>query len=293
MAKIIGLGHYVPDRYIANREISDNPIWVEETLGIRERHVITYGESTSGLATVAGMKAMENAGIDKVDVIIVATSTPDKVAPSTASLVMKRLNQQCASFDINAVCSGFLFALALGDSLINSGADHVLVIGVDTYSTITDWESRDCIFFGDGAGAVVLTHGNNVKSVYITGAEGNAFVCEHNGKFRMKGSDVYDAALDLIPKAIDYVLKDCKLNISDIDYFTPHQPSTRILYGIADKIGLPRYKVLMNLDKYANTSAGTIPILLSEKWPLFQVKDKLLIAAIGAGWAYGAIIYEV
>jgi 3-oxoacyl-[acyl-carrier-protein] synthase-3 len=293
MAKIIGVGHYVPEKVILNEDISSNPAWVAENTGIKERRIVQMGQTSSSLAVVAGSKALEMAGIKDVDVVIVATATPDMIAPSTACMVRQRLNLKGAAFDINAVCSGFLYAMTLGHTLIDNGAESILIIGVDTFSKITDWNRRDNIFFGDGAGAVVMGKVVNVQGMFIGASDGNAFMCEQGQKFVMHGKLVYNAALDLIPKAVKNVLRRANIGIEEIDYMVPHQPSIRILNDVADKIGLPREKVLMNMDKYANTSAGTIPILLSESWGKFKQGDKLLFAVIGSGWTYGALIYEI
>jgi 3-oxoacyl-[acyl-carrier-protein] synthase-3 len=173
-------------------------------------------------------------------------------------------------------------------------AENALVIGVDCFSEITDWSDRNCVFFGDGAGAVVLTKGNNILSALITGdSNNNGFICANEDSFMMDGKKVYENALRLVPQAVEQVLFKAGLTISDIDYMVPHQPSKKLLHAIADKIELPREKVLMNMDRYANTSAGTIPILLHESWSKFKEGDKILMAAIGSGWTYGALIYEV
>lgn len=294
MAKITGVGHYVPEKIVFNHEVSFDSAWVELNTGIKQRRIIGEGQTTASMAVVAGMKAVESARLKDIDVVIVATATPDMIAPSTACIVKNRLNLSGAAFDINAVCSGFLYGMILGHSLINSGAKNVLIIGADIFSILTDWDRRDCVFFGDGAGAVVLSSGEGVKSMFM-GADlsENTFTCEHGKKFVMNSKGVYNAALRLIPEAINIVIQCAGMTIDEIDYMVPHQPSIRILNDVADKIGLPRSKVLMNMDRYANTSAGTIPILLSESWIRFRPGDKILFAAIGAGWTYGAIIYEV
>jgi 3-oxoacyl-[acyl-carrier-protein] synthase-3 len=292
MSKIIGVGHYVPKTILKNESITDSPEWVEEVIGIRERRFSIT--STSDLATKAARKAMKKAGVDDVDVVILATATPDMIAPSTASIVKRNLGITGAAFDINAVCSGFLYGMILAHSLLESGAGTVLVIGADTFTEITDFKKRDCVFFGDGAGAVVMTKGNNMQSALMLADNAeNGFSCEHEDTFEMNGKLVYQEAVRLVPDAINRALKAANMTIDDIDYMVPHQPSKRILHDIADKIGLPREKVLMNMDRYANTSAGPIPILLSESWKRFKKGDNILFAAIGAGWTYGAIIYEI
>lgn len=287
MSRITGTGFYVPANVVTNDQISDSNLWIVNNTGIKERRI------SSKTSSFLGTKAAEKLG--DCDVLIVATATPDKKAPSTASIIKKELGLTGAAFDINAVCAGFIYALALGDSLIERGADKVMIIGVDTFSFITDWKRRDCIFFGDGAGAVMLEKGNGFKSFFIgsDSKDTEGFFCDHNRKFHMEGRKVYSTALRLIPAAVRDVLQRADMTINDIDYMVPHQPSKRILIDVAKEIGIPEERVLMNMDKYANTSAGTIPILLAENWNKFKEGDNLLFAAIGSGWTYGAAIYEV
>jgi 3-oxoacyl-[acyl-carrier-protein] synthase III len=289
MAKIINTGFSVPEIVLKNSDISDSPEWVSSVLGIEERRNIGK-ESIVDLC----VQSVDGFDLKKVDVLIVATATPEAVAPSTACLVAKELNLVCPAFDINAVCSGFLYGLILADSLINSGARNVLVIGADTFSKITDFTDRNCVFFGDGAGAVLLSKGNNFKySYWGTDHFPQGFECDKNGTFKMDGRIVYDIALKLIPEAVDEVLTNTGWDIEDIDYMVPHQPSIKILSAIAEEIGIAKDKVLMNMHRYGNTSAATIPILLAESWDKFKKGDKILFASIGSGWAYGAITYQV
>jgi 3-oxoacyl-[acyl-carrier-protein] synthase-3 len=284
--KIVSTGFYVPEHVVWNDDISDNDDWIVENIGIKQRRRIIPDQTTVSLGFVAALKAIK---AFKIDMIIVATATPDNIAPSTACMIARRLNINCVAFDINAVCSGFLFAFALAENY-----DNVLIIGVDTFSTITDYKDRNCVFFGDGAGAVVVTKGDNMKSIVIhSDISEQGFICKTGGTFRMDGKIVYKMALKLVPEAINEALDKAGLKISDIDYMVPHQPSKRILNDIADKIGLPREKVLMNMDRYGNTSAATIPILLAESWSRFKKGDKILFAVIGSGWTYGAAVYEV
>lgn len=295
-AKIIGTGFYVPPQRLTNDDISDNAQWVTDHTGIKERHVIAIGETSAYLGTKAGRMAIASSKLQKrdIDMILVATATPDKIAPSTACIIKGFLGcDNAVALDINAVCSGFLFALSMAQQYLTI-YENILIIGVDTFSLITDWSDRDCVFFGDGAGAVVVTRGNNLKAISIhSDSNNNGFICDIGGTFKMNGKLVYETALRLVPEVIDEVLQQAGMTAGDIDYMVPHQPSKRILNDIADKIGFPRDKVLMNMDRYANTSAGTIPILLHESWSKFKKGDKLLFAAIGSGWTYGAAIYEV
>ena len=298
MAVLIGTGFCVPDKVITNIEISDSWKWIVENTGIRERRI---GMTSTDLGAEAAMRAIENAGKNEgirkedIDMIIVATSTPDKIAPSTACLIRNKLNLNAVAFDVNAVCSGFLFALSVAENYTKSGYNNVLVIGVDTYSQIIDWEHRDCIYFGDGAGAVILSSKESrfYKIIIRSEKMEEGFICEHGQKFVMKGSEVYKSALRLLPAVINEILNDCFMVINHIDYMVPHQPAIRILKDVSTKIGIPFEKVLTNMDKYGNTAAATIPILLAENWHRFKRYDTLLFASIGSGWNYGAAIYEV
>jgi 3-oxoacyl-[acyl-carrier-protein] synthase-3 len=294
--KIIGTGFYVPPQVLTNEDISDSPQWVIDHTGIKERHVVALGETSTYLGTKAGRMAIEASGLQErdIDMIIVATATPDKIAPSTACMIKGFLGcDKAVAFDINAVCSGFLFAMSIAQQYLTTHR-NILIIGVDTFSSITDWADRNCVFFGDGAGAVVVTMGRNLLAIDIySDSNDNGFTCDLGSTFKMNGKLVYETALRLLPSAITNILHTFLLTITDVDYMIPHQPSNKVLLAIADKIGLPREKVLMNMDKYANTSAGTIPILLSESWSKLKEGDIILFAAIGAGWTYGVAIYKV
>ena len=321
--KIIGTGSYVPEIIYTNEYIETlcptNNAWIQETLGIKERRIAQPGEFTSDLATKAGLRALESANLSvlDIDLIIVATATPDRKAPSTASIVQYKMQANNAvAFDIAAVCSGFLFAMSIGTQYIASGVyNKVLVIGADEFSTIIDWKRRDAVFFGDGAGAVVLTSADKTEGFLAyrlyTDTRENHFgftipaggveipITEdvlHEGLqyFQMDGKAVYNSAISVLPRAITQVLKDTKLTISNIDLMIPHQPSIKILKKTAEIIGLPFEKVMTNMDKYANTSSGTIPILLDEVNRLGRIKkgDNVLFAAVGSGWTYGAAIIK-
>jgi 3-oxoacyl-[acyl-carrier-protein] synthase-3 len=320
--KIIGTGSYTPSKVVTNEYLSERlattPQWIEDNLGIKERRVAKADEFTSDLAAQAALKAIENADLTKetIDLIIVATATPDRLAPSTAAIVQdKILAYNAVAFDISAVCSGFLYAMSVASQFIASGVyDNVLVIGADTFSKITDWTRRDAVFFGDGAGAAVLSHGADEEGflafrLYTDGRGKWNFTIPAGGSeipateatvkdklhyFQMNGKAVYETATEVLPIAIAQVLKDTGLTIDDIDLMVPHQPSIKILQKTAEKIGLPFKKVMTNMDKYANTSGGTIPILLDELNRSKRIKkgDILLFAAVGSGWTYGASIMK-
>ena len=320
--KIIGTGSFVPETIYTNEYletiIDTKSSWIFENLGIKERRIASKDQATSDLAAEAALKAIENAGLtkDDIDLIIVATATPDRLAPSTAAIVQDKIQAYNAvAFDISAVCSGFLYGMSVASQFIAAGVyDNVLVIGADTFSKITDWKRRDAVFFGDGAGAAVFTHGNvregflafrlytdgRGKWNYTIPAGGSEIPTTNetlkNGLhyFQMNGKAVYDTATKVLPIAINQVLEDTGLKIEDIDFLIPHQPSIKILEKTAEIIGLPWEKVMTNMDKYANTSGGTIPILLDEVNRAGKLKkgSTILFAAVGSGWTYGAAILK-
>jgi len=320
--KIVGTGAYVPDEIVSNQylesKLATSSKWIFENLGIHERRRASSTQCTSDLAYVAGKMAIENAGLSKddIDLIIVATATPDRLAPSTASILQDKLEAYNAvAFDISAVCSGFLFAMSVASQYIASGVyNNVLVVGADTFSKITDWDRRDAVFFGDGAGAAVLTHASDNEGflayrLYTDGRGKHEFTIPAGGSelpadqntidqrqhfFQMNGKAVYETATKVLPMAINQVLLDTNLTIGNIDLMIPHQPSIRILQKTAEIIGLPFDKVMTNMDKYANTSGGTIPILLHETYISGKIKKgaNILFAAVGSGWTYGAAIIK-
>ena len=320
--KIIGTGSYLPEKILTNqmleKMVSTNSKWIEDNLGIKERRIASNDEATSDLATKAASRAIENSGLtkDDIDLIIVATATPDRLAPSTAAIVQDKLQAyNSVAFDISAVCSGFLYGMSVATQFIAAGVyDNVLVIGADTFSKITDWKRRDAVFFGDGSGAAVFTHGNvnegfMAMRLYTDGRGKLNYTVPAGGSeipatietvkqglhyFQMNGQAVYETGTKVLPIAINQVLKDTGLKIDDIDYLIPHQPSIKILQKTAEIIGLPWEKVMTNMDKYANTSGGTIPILLDEVKRSGKLKkgDNILFAAVGSGWTYGAAILK-
>ncbi len=319
-AYIKGTGSYAPKNVVKNdffESVGSSDKWIYENLGIKERRIST-GETTSDLAYQAGLIAIQDAGlqVEDIDLIIIATATPDRLAPSCACFVQEKLNATNAvAFDISAVCSGALFATATAVQYIKSGMfKNVLVIGADTFSTITDWNRRDAVFFGDGAGALVLSHTTQDKGFqdFILKTDGTGkehFTIPAGGSekptsidtlssgehyFKMNGSQVYKTAIDVVPKCIDEILSKNNCSIDQIKYLLPHQPSIRILQEVARRVGLPFEKVKTNMDRYANTSGGTIPIILDEtlKENTFEAGDLLLFAAVGAGWTWGTALYK-
>ena len=319
---ITGTGSYAPEQIFSNEYIctlvDSTPDWIYNTLGIRERHIAKENECTSDLAEKAARQAMSMAGLtaDDIDLIIVATTTPDRIAPSTACIVQEKIGAyNAAAFDMNAVCSGFLYGSTVAAQFVSSGMyDNVLIIGADTFSKIIDWTRRDCVFFGDGAGAAVFSRsvdgtgflnanlhadgrGKMAWTIPAGGSESptsQATVDAGEHTFIMNGKDVFDTATTVLPEAINQVLRSCDLPIEDIKYVIPHQPSIGILKKTAETLETDFSKFLTNMDRYANTSAGTIPILLDEtnRAGMLKSGDLILFAAIGAGWTWGASVMK-
>lgn len=321
--KIIGTGSYAPEKIYTNDYLATlvptNDEWVYKNVGIHERHIAADDEFTSDLASKAGLRAIENAGLSPMDIdlIIVATATADRKAPSTAAIAQHKMGcKNAAAFDLTAVCSGFLFGASVASQYIASGVyDNVLVIGADTFSKITDWTRRDCVFFGDGAGAAVFSSSNVTEGFLafrlytytedrmfgftIPGGGMETPITKDNYDqglqyFQMDGHAVFESATKVLPQAIGQVLEDAGITIDDIDLMIPHQPSIRILQKTAEQIGLPFEKVMHNMEHYANTSGATIPILLDECNRAGKINkgDTVLFAAVGSGWTYGAAIIK-
>lgn len=318
--RITGTGSYAPGRVVTNAELAGrvdtSDEWVRSRLGIAERRIAAPGERTSDLAAEAGRRALENAGVEasELDMIIVATATPDRLAPATAPRVQHALGaRNAAAFDVNAVCAGFVYGLTVGAQFVGTGMSHkVLVIGADTFSRITDWSRRDCVFFGDGAGAAVLSHtgddaGFLCSRLYADGSGYEAFTVPAGGSetpaspetvssglhfYRMDGHIVYETAVEVIPQALRSVLSVSGLLPRDVDHVIPHQPSIRILEESARRLDIPFERFHTNMDRYANTSSATIPLLLDEvnRKGLILPGQIVGFVAVGAGWAWGASI---
>ncbi|MDO8897696.1 MAG: beta-ketoacyl-ACP synthase III [Bacteroidales bacterium] len=317
---IKGTGSYAPANIVKNdffEKVGSSDEWIFDRLGIRERRIST-GETTSDLGYKAGLLAIENAGltVNDIDLMIVATATPDRQAPSCACFIQEKMEAfNTVAFDVAAVCSGALFTISVGVQYIKSGMyNNVLVIGADTFSTITDWSRRDSVFFGDGAGAMVLSYTEEDKGFldFVLHSDGRGkehFTIPGGGSenpanqetidkkqhyFQMNGQEVFNTAVDVVPKSIIEILAKNNFSIDQIDYMLPHQPSIRILQEIARRVNMPFEKVKTNMDRYANTSGGTIPILLDElhRSNTFKPNDMLLFAAVGAGWTWGTALYR-
>ncbi len=320
--KILGTGSHTPFRVYTNEYletiVDTKAHWIYEHLGIKKRRIVSKGETTSDLGAVAALEAIADAKIkpQDIDLIIVATTTPDMPAPSAACFIQEKIGAfNAGAFDVSAVCTGFLYAISLATDCLHSGNyKHILVVGADAFSTITDWTRRDAVFFGDGAGAVVLTRDDDDNGFVISkvGADGRGKMIWHipaGGSlnpinettakdrlqfWQMDGKGIYNSATRVLPKVIKEVLKDSGLKQDDIKYMIPHQPSIKILKKTAELLNFDFQKVLTNMDKYGNTSAATIPILLDEtnKAGKLNKDDYLLFAAVGSGMAWGAMILK-
>lgn len=320
-AGIIGTGAYVPERILSNEEIERttpgaNAKWIQDHLGIRERRIAGPHESTGDLATEAGRRAIQNAKLTPRDIglIIVCTTTPRRIAPSTACYVQHQLGaSECPAFDLAAVCSGFIYGIGVASQFVSAGIyRNVLVIGADTFSKITDWNRRDCVFFGDGAGAAVVGEcpsGEGVLSIDLgaDGSEHDAWTVLAGGSqhpttqetlndrhhyWQMDGKAVYDMAIYRIPWTLGRSLQKAGLTTQDIDHVIPHQPSIQILKRSAEILGIPFDRFHTNMDRYANTSAATIPLVLHETREAGHLKKGQVLAfiAVGAGWTWGSVI---
>ena len=301
--RIKGIGSYVPDRCLTNRDLHEmygtNELWPEQYLGIKERRWV-IDELASDLGYKAGLKAIQNSGLDvkDIDLMIVATSSPDKISPSTACIIADKLNISCPCFDVNSVCTGFLYGLNIAAPLIEAKAyKNILLIATETYSKITDTNSRDCVYFGDGAGAIVLTESETgwiSTEVYSDGRGKDGFMTPIGSTFVMDGKAVFEAGTSKLPLAINKMLQNTELNVDNIDYMVPHQPGIKMLKVISETVGLPFEKVITVMDKYANIAAASIPIALDDAIKLDKIKQgqTILLASVGSGWTWGAGIIK-
>ncbi|MFH1709946.1 MAG: beta-ketoacyl-ACP synthase III [bacterium] len=316
-AKIIGTGSYVPKKVLTNFDlekiVDTSDEWIRERTGIRERRIAADGEATSDLALEAARRAIESAKIDpkELELIIVGTSSPDMLFPSTACIIQDKIGAvNAAAFDVSAACSGFNYALAAAASFIESGLyNNVLVIGADTLAKYLDWTDRNtCILFGDGAGAAILkgsADGSGILASHL-GAEGSGgkYLIMPGGGSRdpeakkrfiwMDGKEVFRFAAKVLPKCVKAVLEKAKLKIEDVSLLIPHQANIRIIDFALKNLGLSKNKVYVNLDRYGNTSAASIPIALDEALKEGRIKkgDIVALAGFGAGLTYGANIVK-
>jgi len=303
---IKGIGSALPERVITNKEISakvnTTDEWIFSKLGIKERRVASSEETPSILGYRAALRALEDANITKedLDLIIVATSSPEQISPSTACIIHSKLGieKNIPAFDINAVCSGFVYAMSIAAPLINSGTyNNILIIATEAYSKVTNWDDQHCVFFGDGAGAVVLS--SLEEGYFVTKLEANGketgmtgFNLSLDKPFIMNGKQVWGQAIKVLPQSIKDILIEAELQIEDIKMLVPHQPSINILKEVAREVGIPIEKVKTVMDRYANIAGASIPIALDEaiKKREIQSGDKIILSAIGSGWTWGSIL---
>ena len=313
---IKGCGHYLPHRIVKNKffenELDTTDEWIFSRTGIKQRHFASEKELTSDLATKAAQNALDDAKMcaDKIDVLIVATSTPDQTFPSTATKVQHNIGMSNGyAFDIQAVCAGFIFALDNANALIRSGqAKRVLVIGAETFSRILNWKDRStCVLFGDGAGAVILeaneNEGNNrgllASKLYSNGkyndllyVNGGVSSSKESGHIVMQGKEVFKHAVSKLVEASEETLKSAKINKKEISWIVPHQANIRIINSTAKKLEVDKSKIILTVGNHGNTSAASIPLALStaniEK--KFKKNDIVLLEAIGGGLTWGAMV---
>jgi 3-oxoacyl-[acyl-carrier-protein] synthase-3 len=308
---VLGAGSALPRRQVTNAELAETvdttDEWIVERTGIRNRYIAGDGETTATLATDAARSALEHAGLEatEIDLIVLATATPDQTFPSTATKVQAALGiNDCVAFDVHAVCTGFLYALSVADSMLRSGsATKALVIGAETFSRILDWEDRGtCVLFGDGAGALVLRAEEGDSGILATRLHADG---RHNdllfvdggpsttgtvGKLRMKGREVFRHAVVNLADVMGEVLDGAGLSAGDVDWVVPHQANARILDATAKKLGLPPEKVVVTVDRHANTSAASVPLAFDTAVKDGRIKrgDLVVLEAMGGGFTWGA-----
>jgi len=314
----LGCGAYLPEQVLTNAElakrIETSDDWIRKRTGIRERHIAAEDELTSDLGVTAAKRALRKADIsaDDIDLIVCATSTPDETFPATATRIQAQLGcSRGAAFDVQAVCSGFVYAMAVADNFLRLGqAKRALVIGAETFSRILDWQDRGtCVLFGDGAGALVLeatecdctnadrglisTHvysdGRHHDALYVDGGPGSNGQVGH---LRMQGKEVFRHAVVRMAEAIDTALGVNELQASDVDWMVPHQANVRIIEAMAQRLGLPTDRVIITVDRHANTSAASIPLALNEGLEDGRIKtgDLILMEAMGGGFTWGSAL---
>ena len=306
--KISGVGTYLPAERVTNELIAKrapiNPEWVRRKLGISERRIARADETTSDLAANAGRAALEDAEIapEDVQMVIVATTTPDRLTPATACFVQGKLGiRDVPAFDVGAACSGFIYAVTTAAQFIENGCcENALVIGADTLSRLTNWDSHDCVFFGDGAGAVYIERSTDPKAFFLSRLTADGVGQEHftvppdSPWFSINSPAVYSSVKQLISQVTREVLRQAQLEPCDIAHVIPHQASITLLRDIASETGLSFNKFWLHMDRYGNTAAATVPIALSEAVHSSAVRDGdwMLFAAAGAGMTSGAAVYR-
>ena len=316
-SRIVGTGSYLPARVVTNDELSrtldTSDEWIRTRTGIRQRHIAEPAQTSSDLALPASRAALAAAGVGvgEIDLIVVATSTPDFVFPSAACLLQAKLGaKNCPAFDVQAVCTGFIYALATADNFIRAGqARTALVVGTEVFSRILDWNDRGtCVLFGDGAGAVVLrgdaSPGIRATVLHADGTHAGILSVPGNvcgGQIvgspfvQMEGQAVFKFAVRVLDEAAREALAQCGLEVTDIDWLIPHQANMRILDATARRLGLPHEKVIVTVDRHANTSAASVPLALDEAVRDGRIRagHKVLLEGVGGGFTWGAALVEM
>lgn len=316
-SRIMGTGSYLPERVLSNQDlermVDTSDEWITERTGIKKRHIVAEGETTCDLAEAAARRALEMAGRkpEELDLIIVATTTPDRIFPSTACLLQARLGAAgCPAFDVQAVCTGFVYALGVADQFIRNGtARSALVIGAEAFSRIIDWNDRGtCVLFGDGAGAVILeasdepgilsTHlhadGRYEELLYVPYgiSDGLDKVESGQARVRMRGNEVFRVAVNTLGRIVDETLSANDMKKSDVDWLVPHQANIRIIRATARKLGIDMDRVVVTVDQHGNTSAASVPLALdvAVRDGRIQRGETVLMEAFGGGFTWGSAI---
>ena len=313
-SRISGTGSYLPEKILTNRDleklVDTSDEWIYTRTGIRERRIAADDQMTSDLALIASRRALDAARLapEDIDLVIVATTTADMIFPSVACLLQAKLGvTQGAAFDVQAVCSGFVYALAIADNFIRAGQyRHALVVGAEVYSRILDWKDRStCVLFGDGAGAVVLSRsdtpgllatrlhadGRYAHILLVPGGVSKGAVCGHPF-LQMEGNAVFKLAVKVLGEVADETLEAAGLARSDIDWLIPHQANIRIIQATAKKLGLPMERVVTTVERHANTSAASVPLALDEavRAGLIRPGQNVLLEGVGGGFTWGAVL---
>jgi 3-oxoacyl-[acyl-carrier-protein] synthase-3 len=309
-ARIVGTGSYLPPRIITNSELENSldttDEWITSRTGIKERRIVE-DQNTCDLALEASINALEMAELkaSEIDLIILATTTPDKIFPATATTLQDRIGASCPAFDIQAVCAGFVFALTTAQQYIENGvAENILVVGSETMSKIVDWNDRStAVLFGDGAGAIVVSKDNTpgIKHAklcsdgkYLSSLHVNNNGINETGTIEMMGNEVYRIAVNRLSDLAEETLKDCNMTSDDLSWMVPHQANIRIISAVAKRIKIPMSKVILTIEKHGNTSAASIPLALDVAVRDGRIKkgDNLLFEGIGGGFSWGSLLVE-
>ena len=315
-SKIIGTGSYLPEKVLTNSDlekmVDTTDEWIMQRVGIRERHVIgDSGDTTATLAENAARAALEAAKLnpEEIDLVIVATASPDNVFPGVACLLQQRMeiNNDCPAFDINVACAGFVYALSIADQFVKSGmARHALVVGADSLSPVVDWTDREtCVLFGDGAGAVVLGQSDEpgvlASNLHSAGRYADLLYARNpiwpatpDYRIKMSGREVFKVAVTKLDAIVDQTLEKAGMQKSDIDWLIPHQANARIIQAVAKRLGLPMERVIVTIEEHGNTSSASVPLALDAAVRDGRIKrgEILMLEAFGGGLAWGSVLVK-